>query len=369
MLSEIQTLASGGPGQQFSYRRLRFGPGAPRATIQASLHADEVPAMLVAHKLRERLERLEAAGDLLGGVQLVPYANPLGLAQHLQGQHHGRFDLRDGINFNRAYPDLAPRVVDVLQGRLGDDEAANAALIRSALADSAAALLSSTPTQDLKHRLLAQAVASEIVLDLHCDSQAPMHLYGLTPQHAMAAELGALLGAEAILLATESGDMPFDEACSTPWLALRQRFPEHPIPLGCFAVTVELRGEADTRHDWAESDADAIVEFLRRRGLVAGTPAPLPPARCEPTPLAASEPITSPVAGVVVFRAEPGEQVAAGAPIADVICPDSGQVTTLRCQGAGRLYARIATRWATPGKRLAKIAGTTVVRSGKLLSA
>jgi hypothetical protein len=369
MLSEIQTLRHASPGQQFSYRRLRFGPGAPRATIQASLHADEVPAMLVAQKLRERLEALEAAGRLLGGVQLVPYANPIGLAQHLHGQHHGRFDLRDGVNFNRDYPALAARVAPRLEGRLGADEAANAALIRAALVEAVQEVEPATATQELKQQLLAQAVASEVVLDLHCDSEAAMHLYALTPQSELAAELGALLGCDAVLVATDSGDVPFDEACSTPWLHLRERFPAHPIPLGCFAVTVELRGEADVRHELAEQDADAIVEFLRRRGIVAGTPAPLPAARCAPTPLAASEPITAPVAGVVVFRAAPGEWVEAGTAIADIVCPDSGAVTTLRCQGAGRLYARIATRWALPGKRLAKIAGTTLVRSGKLLSA
>ena len=31
------------------------------------------------------------------------------------------------------------------------------------------------------------------------------------------------------------------------------------------------------------------------------------------------------------------------------------------------LYARVSTRWATPGMRLAKIAGTTLARTGKLL--
>jgi hypothetical protein len=33
------------------------------------------------------------------------------------------------------------------------------------------------------------------------------------------------------------------------------------------------------------------------------------------------------------------------------------------------LYARSATRWAQPGQPLAKIAGTTLARTGKLLSA
>jgi len=41
----------------------------------------------------------------------------------------------------------------------------------------------------------------------------------------------------------------------------------------------------------------------------------------------------------------------------------------IRSVSAGVLYARIATRWATPGKRLAKIAGTSLARTGKLLSA
>jgi predicted deacylase len=85
--------------------------------------------------------------------------------------------------------------------------------------------------------------------------------------------------------------------------------------------------------------------------------------------LAASEPITAPRSGVVVFHAQPGERVAAGALIADLVDVDSGEVLPLRAQSAGVLYARSATRWALPGQPLAKIAGTTLARTGKLLSA
>jgi predicted deacylase len=206
------------------------------------------------------------------------------------------------------------------------------------------------------------------VLDLHCDSQAVMHLYALTPQVAQAQELGALLGARALLLATESGDSPFDEACSRPWLQLQQQFPEATVPLGCFCATVELRGQADTSLALAQTDAKALIEFLRRRGLVAGAPAPLPPALCEPTPLAGSEPIASPGAGVVVFERQPGDMLAAGDVVARLVDVDSGVVTAVPTQSAGVLYARIATRWARPGDRLAKVAGRSVLRSGKLLS-
>ena len=371
MQTEQIGLVGASPGQRHVLTVLRFGQAGTgaKAMIQAALHADEVPAMLVAQKLRTLLADLEAQGQMRGEVVLVPYANPLGLSQLLMGQHQGRFDLRDGINFNRNVPDLTAAVIGALNGRLGSDGDRNAALVRQALRDAAAALRAHDPVNDLKNRLLQLAVDSDVVLDVHCDSEAVMHLYALTPQAGLALELGALLGAQAILLATESGDQPFDEACSRPWYQLQARFPDHPIPLGCFSTTVELRGEADTDHAVALQDARAIVEFLRRRGVVAGAPAPLPASLCQPTPLACSEPITAPRAGVVVFHKEPGNQVAAGEVVADLVDVDTGAVEPLRAQSAGVLYARVATRWATPGKRLAKIAGTTLARTGKLLGA
>jgi hypothetical protein len=370
MHTETLALAPPAPGHHPVLTVHRFGtPGArPKATIQAALHADEVPGLLVAQALKRELQRLEAAGQLSGEVVLVPYANPVGLAQHPLGQHQGRFDLADGLNFNRFHPELAAAAGDRVQGRLGPDAAANEALIRQALREAAAALHSVQTTQDLKHRLVGLAIDSDIVLDLHCDSQAVMHLYALTPHAELAAEFGALLGAHAVLLATESGDSPFDEACSRPWLLLAERFAPLPVPPACFSVTVELRGEADTSHALAQQDAAAIVEFLRRQGVVGGEPAPLPAPLCAPTPLAGSEPLTAPCAGVVVFHREPGDRIVAGDLVADVVDIDTGAVHPLHAQSAGVLYARIATRWATPGKRLCKIAGTTLARTGKLLS-
>ena len=371
MHTQTIDLISATPGHRCQLTVLRFGTAGqgPKVMIQAALHADEVPAMLVAQQLRVLLTELEAQGQLQGEVVLVPFANPLGLAQHLLGQHQGRFDMRDGTNFNRQVPDLSDAVATALQGRLGSDDKANTALVRQALRNAANALTADDPVADLKKHLLQLAVDSDIVLDLHCDAQAVTHLYALTPQAEWAAELGALLGAQAVLLATESGDSPFDEACSRPWLQLQLRWPDCPLPLGCFSTTVELRGEADTSHALAQQDAQALVEFLRRRGVIKGTPAPLPAALCQPTPLAASEPVTAPCAGVVVFHVAPGEWVQAGAVVADVVDVQTGAVLPLRAASSGLLYARVATRWATPAKRLAKIAGTTLVRSGKLLSA
>lgn len=370
MHTERIPLVSPAPGQALTLTVHRFGPpGGRKAFIQAALHADEVPALLVAQKLKTQLQALESAGQLSAEVVLVPYANPIGLGQTLLGQHEGRFALSDGLNFNRFVPDLTEAVATAVAGRLGDDGEANAALVRRALAAAAAQLVAKDPAADLKRRLLQLAIDAEVVLDLHCDSEAVMHLYALTPQAEDATALGALLGAEAILLATESGDSPFDEACSTPWFKLRERFAPKPLPLGCFSTTVELRGQADTDHALADADATALIAYLRHRGLLHGGPVPLPPPRCEPTPLAASEPLVAPRAGVVVFLRQPGDHIAAGDRVAEIVCPDSGEVAPVLAQSAGVLYARIATRWAVAGTRLGKIAGTTLVRSGKLLSA
>jgi hypothetical protein len=353
------------PGVSYRVTVQRYGtPGrGPKAYIHAALHADEVPALLVAQRLAARLAVLEAQDQIAGEVVLVPAANPIGMAQRLQGQHHGRFDLRDGVNFNRGFAELGCAAAERLKGITPD-----VPRVREALREAAQALPAATPTQDLKRRLLQLAIDADTVLDLHCDGEAEMHLYAMASQRETAAELGALLGARAVLLADESGDSPFDEACSRPWAVLRELLDAPALPLACFATTVELRGETDTDHRLAEQDAHAIVEFLRRRGVIGGAPAPLPAPLCEPTPLACSEPIEAPHAGVVVYRAALGAQLRAGELVLDLVDAGSGHVTTLAARSSGRLYARAPTRWAAPGQRLGKIAGTALVRTGKLLS-
>ncbi len=369
MQTQYIELIAPAPGQSCRLQVLRFGhAGSKRkAYIQAALHADEVPAMLTALRLKTLLQDLEAKSQLLGEIVLVPYANPLGLSQHIHGQHHGRFNLSDGINFNRGFPELTQAVFQSVKAGISQDAQNNETIIRAALKAAAAALPALTPAQDLKRRLLQQAIDADIVIDLHCDSDAVVHLYGLTPQAKTLTQLGAQLGAQAVLLATESGDSPFDEACSRPWLDLQRLMPDAPIPLACFSTTVELRGEADVSHALASQDAQALIGFLQMQGFIAGT-TPDKQALCEPTPLSGSEPITAPSAGVIVFHRRSGETVHAGDAIADIVNPDTSEITTLRCASGGVLYARCSTRWAHAGKRLAKIAGTSLARTGKLLS-
>ena len=107
-------------GSQRTLSSFHFGsPDAGlKVYLQASLHAEELPGMLVAHHLRSLLEGAENAGLLRGEVVLVPMANPIGLAQRINHKPTGRFELDSAENFNRNYPNLAQAVLNGLAARL-----------------------------------------------------------------------------------------------------------------------------------------------------------------------------------------------------------------------------------------------------------
>jgi predicted deacylase len=370
MRTDTVALMSPAPGTRHDLVVHRFGrPGArPLVYVQAGLHADELPGPLALQVLRSRLAEVEARGMVTGEVVLVPLANPVGLAQRVLGSGVGRFDLADGGNFNRGFPALADEAAAMLDGRLGSDAAANVAAVRAVLDEVAARRGAATPAEDLKRTLLRLALPADMVIDVHCDSEAVVHLYTLPASVAAFAPLAALAGARAVLTAEESGDEPFDEACSTPWHRLAARFPGVPLPVSCDACTLELRGERDVSDDLASADAAAILDALVLRGAVAGPAPQVPAAVCAPTPLAGSEPIIAPVAGIVVFRRGPGDVVSPGDVIAELVDPVDGTRTPLASRTAGVLYARASARFAHPGRRLAKIAGAEPRRTGKLLS-
>lgn len=370
MRTETIALPAPAPGLRAGLTVQRFGiAGArPRFHLQASIHADEIPAMLALHHVRRRLQALEAQDAILGEIVLVPVANPIGLGQRLLGTPIGRFDLATGTNFNRLFPDAMATLDPGLGARLGADEGANVATIRAALRDAVALAPAATPTDHLKRTLLALAIDADIVLDLHCDSEAVMHFYTLPALAEPFAPLAALLGVRALLVADESGDHPFDEACSRPWTALRAAHPALPIPHACQSATIEFRGQAEVDDALAGADADALVAFMTLRGAIRTAPPAIPAPRCAPTPLAAAEPLTAPVSGIVVFRRAPGDVVATGDAIADIVDPISGDVVPVRSQSAGVFFARTDLRFVGAGGRLGKIAGSTLMRTGKLLS-
>lgn len=342
--------------------------------IQASLHAEELPGMLVAHHLRAALLAAEAQGLLLGEVVLVPVANPIGLAQRLDHKPMGRFELDTSENFNRHYPNLASAVAASVIPSLTEDPHANVQRVRQAMGHYLTHWVPDTELQSLRKTLLTLSHDADYVLDLHCDCEGVLHFYTEEPCWPQMAELAYYLGSRAILLARNSGNLPFDECLSSAWWQLAEKVTAaglaHPLPQACCATTIELRGELDVTHAQAQQDAQAIVNWLQTLGLWTCDEAPdVPQALCEATPLAGSETLLARSPGVVVFAAEPGQMLSKGDLVAEVIDPVDGRIERVVAGVAGVFYARIRDRYITTGGELGKIAGAHAFKTGALLGA
>ncbi|MDC8787174.1 succinylglutamate desuccinylase/aspartoacylase family protein [Roseateles koreensis] len=364
-------LISPAPGTQRELISLHYGQGGgEKAYIQASLHADELPGMLVAHHLRTKLDALQAAGRICGEIVLVPMANPIGLSQFVLHMQQGRFETTTGENFNRHYPEQVDAVARAAESQLGADATRNVEVLRRELRQAVAASPATTELQSLRRTLMSLSCDADYVLDLHCDAQALMHLYTEKPCWPVCEDLARFIGARVTLLAQESGDNPFDEACSQLWWKLQARFGnKFPIPQACMSVTVELRGAADVEHTLAEQDAQNIIDFLHYRGLITGAKPTLPAAQGDARPLAGSMPIKAPCPGVLTFVRQVGDTVKAGDVLAHIIDPISAQVTELKSPVDGLFFARDFVRFANTGMSVAKVAGREALRTGKLLGA
>ena len=280
-------LPSSSPGTSRHLIVHRYGtPGArPKAYLQAALHADELPPILVFDHLLRLLDAEARRGAIGGSLVLVPFANPIGLGQHLFDAHIGRFD-QDGLaNFNRGFcpslvDDVAARLAHLL-GSAGAEAPASAGANVAAIREAALACLRGggaegsevSEASSLRAALLALSIDADIALDAHCDSEAILHTYlgtGLWAQGG--SDLAACLGSRVNLTAECSGGHPFDEAVGGLWWGLAGRFPRAAIPQACLSATIEHRGGADVDDGLAAQDAAALVRFLRRRGVLSSRP-------------------------------------------------------------------------------------------------
>lgn len=349
-------------GTRRSLVSIHFGQPAcgRKVYIQAGLHADEPPGYLVATRLVEMLTVAEREGGISGEIIVVPVANPIGLDQWNTESIQGRYDHFDNVNFNRNHLEVAEETATRLTGKLSGDPAENIRLIRSTVKEVIAEIDPVGETQSLKHLLFSLSHDADIVLDLHCDFEAVMHIYTGTALWPEAMDLSAQMGAMASLLAADSGGCPFDEANSQLWWFLAEKFPDHPIPPACLAATVELRGNSDTSPSQTEQDSANIYAFLQRRGYLAGEPSPLPELLHQATPLEGVDYVKAARAGVLSYLKEPGEYVCHGEVIARLIDPLAypGQAATeITSITEGILFARSSDRFARPGKIVAKVAG------------
>lgn len=363
------SLISPVPGTQRFVDSFHFGTKASgkKAYIQASLHADELPGMLVAWTLKKRLLELEQQGQIQGEVVLVPVANVIGQNQHLMDIHLGRYDLENGQNFNRNFLDTYPEVKARIADKLTDDIETNQALIRVEMQQVLSEWQVETELQSQQQVLQSLSCDADVMLDLHCDYEAALHIYSTDYSWQGIEPLARLLGSKANLLANETGGQPFDCSTDMVWQRLSEDFGKC-IPQGCLGATVELRGQLDVTEEYAQHDAQAILSFLALQDIITLPELDLPEELAPSSPLAAVETIKAKQGGIVVLKVQPGDWIDAGAEFAHIIDPITDRVEVVKVSQAGYVYSRTNRRMATAGMLLGNVAGETIIRSGYLLA-
>lgn len=365
------------PGTQHRLSACHFFPVArgeggahKKVYIQAALHADEIPSLLVAQALKRHFVDLEKRNLLRWDVVLLTSANPIGLAQSVLSNAQGRFELATGQNFNRGYPFLAQEIVARVEGRLGADAQRNVQLVRAAWREAIEQWAIRTEFEALQQQLMLFAHDADVVLDLHCSKEATIHLYTSESTWQEVMPLACYIGARATLLAADAGGQPFDEALSYTWMQLHEQLGKRfPLPISNVVTTVEHRGNRDVSHELAAADAQAIVDYLTHVGAIDGTAPPLPPLFAPATPLSGSEQFYAPSSGILVYRAAMGDRILPGDALFDIVDPITGDCTTLRSQTDGVFYMGKDSRFAKLGDALGRVSGSKPIRTGKLLSA
>ncbi len=350
------------------YRYGKAGSGQ-KVYIQAGIHADELPANLVAYHLQGLLDGADRAGRIKAEIVLVPMANPVGLANVVLGDHMGRYLAATGQNFNRGWPSVAPEAVAAITGKTGTDAVANTRLLKAAVAEALGSRTPENEAQMLQLTLMRLASDADIVLDLHTDSEAEMHLYVDPEQWPAAADLAGLLGAPVVMFARGSGDDPFEETVAQPAIQARALGIDVAQPL---TVVVELRGQGDVAHELAAGDAAALFAFLMHRGIIQGEAIEVPAFSGIAAPFSATQVLRAPTGGILVYLRELGAMVKPGDVVAEIIDPAAlpgAPPVLVKAETEGRFFARGAHHLARPHAAFGKIHGKKPLkgRSGKLL--
>jgi len=361
-------LPSPAPGVALHLSAHRFGnPDAGRNLyLQAGLHADEHPGLLVLQHLLDALHELDRAGRIAGAVTVVPYANPIGLSQRLFGPVVGRFDFENGENFNRNFPLLDRAVAQRLDAPEARDMTRQdwKRLFRELLG----ARSELTPAAAMKLALARLAVDHDIVLDLHCDTDAIAHVYASTLQRTRAETVARMIGAPVVMLEPHgTGGGAFDQTHSSAWGALQQAgiFDE---AQGGFSATIELRGQTDVDDALARRDARNLLRFAHAEGILSlpetGDGEEGPDVVPAVLPLQGAAHVRCPCAGVIAYRRAPGERIVAGETFAEVVRLDGDGINARMPVVSpidGVMVVRQLQKLVRPGQRAALIAGDTAL--------
>lgn len=278
----------------------------PVLALVAGNHGYEYPPILALQRLKARLDPRQLAGAVI----MVHVANlPSFLGRTVY------FSPVDGKNLNRAYPGRADGTVCERIARIITTEVIEKA---------------------------------DYLLDLHCgdgnESLRPYVYQAVTGESRMddaIARLALAFGIDHIIL---DRNRPTDPAhsiyCSTT-----------AITRGKPAVTIESGYLGTTDEACVEQIVSGVCGVMREIGMTAGGPSPV----ARPVYLDPVEVLSSPATGILYPRVERGQEVEAGARLAEITDFFGARLAEVRAPFAGIVLYVVATPPITQGQPVACI--------------
>ncbi len=325
----------GSPIDLWHYELTSEGHG-PSVYLQASVHGAEVQGNATLYELVKIIKE----NTLLGTVRFIPLANPVGTNQKRGTATSGRFDPVTGNNWNRGYFDFGKvnqtswnSIVDLIKGEVSSGFNVEAKVlfkkwmreILSTEIDRVSGPYSLSYEKLMLYTLQREALAADMVIDLHTGPVACEYLYAPESCAAEAKDLNAAITLE---IPHEFGGA-MDEAAFMPWHHLGMRLKEQGLsgPKPFEAYTLELGSEEFIDFDRARSQARRIAHFLFKRGILAHDVLKKSdlPAHTYQRALSNFKTIFAPKGALYECLAKPGQKVAAGEVIAvgiDLPFPD-----------------------------------------------
>ena len=361
MTFETIKLPTASVGSQAHINVHRFGPsGGKKVYIQAGLHADEHPGLLVAQHLLRHLELLEKQGALKAEIVLVPFANPIGLRQRSFGHVVGRCDWHTGQNFNRNMAINTDQVMATLSDSFGDDLIENDQIMRAGLRTLVSQRTDDFEINSLHKALLLHSIDAHYVLDLHCDDVALPHIFYGVHQAETGAVLANAMGFSICLEEDVTGTVAFDGTHTQPWVNMEKHLGRPVFSKPCFAATLELRGRGDVSPELAEQDCLGILDFLTNENLIDRVPTPQKPVELKQLGVDQVKMVRASISGIVTYRSKLGATLKAGEPFADIVFLDSPTAKSVPILAPcdGYLFSATGHYFTTKGDTIAMLATT-----------
>jgi len=273
-------------GDRLSLQVYQFQGAIPgkKAYLQSNLHGAEISGNAVIYQLIEFLRSLDSS-QLNGEIWLVPVCNPVGVSQRSHHFSPGRYNLYDGVNWNRIFWDFEKQGEDILgfaNSHIHLDADTVKVNYRKAIALSFAKELakinapSCRPYSELyRYQLQSLCLDADYVLDLHSSTNQSLdYLYCFNSREESAK---AFLLDRAILMNEYDGDA-FDEAFLKPWLALEKILAQlgSAIEFDVEAWTLELGSGMEINPESVANGLRGIKNYLASKGLLKLDGFPLP---------------------------------------------------------------------------------------------